>query len=116
MNTGMSSMRDLDVQIGAAIREARLSAGHTQSELAAPLGVTHATIARYESGARSVPVVVLVHIAQLLHVPFTQLIPGTASTTIIGSHQDTSTTGDAQAMTSVVSILEEHPQLVPIVL
>lgn len=42
-------------QVGARIKDARLAAHLTQTELAEQIGVTDATLSRYESGSLAVP-------------------------------------------------------------
>ena len=48
---------------------ARFSRGLTQSDLAAHLGVTRATVANYENGRRKIPTETLIHIARLCGKP-----------------------------------------------
>ncbi len=55
----------IDSAIGAAIRAARFSHGLTQSDPAAHLGITRATMASDETGRRKIPVKTLIHIARL---------------------------------------------------
>ena len=50
------------------LRKARLAKKLSQKELADELGVTTATISRYESGERKLPVEVAKRIAELLDV------------------------------------------------
>ncbi len=59
----------MDNAIGAAIRAARFSRGLTQSDLAAHLGGTRATVASYETGRRKIPAETLIHIARLCGKP-----------------------------------------------
>lgn len=69
---------DFDAQLGAVIRDARQRALLKQEELGAALKppVDRSTIANYEAGRRSVPLKVLVQIADLLSVPLAELVPG----------------------------------------
>ena len=57
----VESTSSIDSAIGAAIRAARFSRGLTQSDLAAHLGVTRATVASYETGRRKIPAETLIH-------------------------------------------------------
>lgn len=65
----VESTSSIDSAIGAAIRAARFSRGLTQSDLAAHLGVTRATVASYETGRRKIPAETLIHIARLCGKP-----------------------------------------------
>ena len=59
----------IDIAIGSAIRAARFARGLTQSDLAARLGVTRATIASYETGRRKISAETLIQIARLCGMP-----------------------------------------------
>jgi transcriptional regulator with XRE-family HTH domain len=102
----------LDAQIGAAVREARLNRGVTQGELAAALGLTHGSIARYETGTRSLSVAQLLRIGQVLGVPAPSLLPGGggAATAL------PTASPHGQAIETLVRVLEKHPDLMPAVL
>jgi transcriptional regulator with XRE-family HTH domain len=65
----VDSATSIDSAIGAAIRAARFSRGLTQSDLAAHLGVTRATVASYETGRRKIPAETLIQIARLCGKP-----------------------------------------------
>jgi transcriptional regulator with XRE-family HTH domain len=102
-------------RLGAAIREARLTAGYTQEEIARVLGVTPATIARYELGIRRLSVGALLQLAAALELPLSRLVPGAARLeTPITSAQSESPR--QQAVQTLVRLLEEHPDLMPKVL
>ncbi len=128
---------ELDTQIGAAVREARLTQGITQDELARVLGVNRTTITRYESGIRSLSISALIQIAHALAVPATVLVPhlhtpepesAQPSLTNLYAYpsSDTSSRRVAElspspssmntAVQTVVRVLEQHPDLVPAVL
>ena len=72
----LPDLTDIDAQIGAAIRTARLQTGTKQEDLAVALGLDRTTLSRYEAGSRSVPIDALLHIAYLLRVPLSELVPG----------------------------------------
>ncbi len=76
MIDGSASM---DSAIGAAIRAARFSRGLTQSDLAAHLGVTQATVASYETGRRKIPAETRIHIARLCGKPLGFFAPADQS-------------------------------------
>ena len=111
----MTRSADLDRQIGMALREARLVRGVTQEELAQALGVNRTTIARYESGLRSLPVSVLPRLVTLLAVPITDLVPGPAAT--MGTPPPLKLRSpEHAALERLVRVLEQHPDLLPAVL
>lgn len=102
-------------RLGAAIREARLDAGYTQEEIARVLGVTPATIARYELGIRRLSVGALLQLAAALDLPLSRLVPGAARLeTPLAPAQSESPR--QQAVQTLVRLLEEHPDLMPKVL
>ncbi len=128
---------ELDTQIGVALREARLTQGFTQDELARALGVNRTTIARYESGIRSLSISALLRISHALAVPATVLVPslqaaepkadGVVLTNLYSYPADTirhrvaelparTSNTDYAAVQTVVRVLEQHPDLVPAVL
>ena len=107
----MTRYGDLDVQIGAALREARLAQGFTQEELARALGVNRTTIARYESGLRSLPASVLLQLAALLAVPIQALVPGQVPAGREPAGRLTSP--ERTALQTLVRVLEQQPTLLP---
>jgi transcriptional regulator with XRE-family HTH domain len=66
---------DIDTQIGAAIRTARMQTGVKQEQLATAIGIDRTTLSNYERGSRGIPVGVLVQIAYELRVPLSALVP-----------------------------------------
>ncbi|NTV99945.1 MAG: helix-turn-helix transcriptional regulator [Oscillochloris sp.] len=94
----MSALTHIDSDVGKALRAARLSRGLRQDDLAELLGVDRSTIARYESGARSMSIATLVQIAELLKRPVMAFLPG------IYAHE---------GLRTVVQILEQRPDLLP---
>jgi transcriptional regulator with XRE-family HTH domain len=66
---------ELDRQIGAALRQARLSRACTQADLAAHLAVGRSALAHYEAGKRQLTVNMLLSAARALQYPPTQLLP-----------------------------------------
>jgi transcriptional regulator with XRE-family HTH domain len=111
----MTDGSDFEARLGAAIREARLDAGYTQEEIARALGVTPATIARYELGIRRLSVGTLLQIAAALEMPLSHLVPGAAQL----ERAVTPTLPESplqQAVQTLIRVLEEHPDLMPKVL
>jgi len=70
----MVSVNPIDHQIGARIRALREQRGLTQSELAESVGATPSDQERYEQGATSAPVSLVVKLAGLLQVTASELI------------------------------------------
>lgn len=59
---------------GAAVREARLAKGLSQTKLAAMIGTDQAAIARIEGGKHNAGVGTCIKIADALGVPFKSLV------------------------------------------
>lgn len=103
--------RAFDRQLGARLREARLTLGATQEELAKALGVSAVTVARYELGERSLPIVQLPRVARLLRSSVTALLPG--------AEREAPPPADPPAaalpppVATVARLLVEHPELLP---
>jgi transcriptional regulator with XRE-family HTH domain len=102
---------DLNHQIGAALRQARLSRGVTQDDLARLLAVDRVTISRYEHGTRPLPLASLLQIATYLEQPASVLLPTEHQAPMIPP-----ATPEQAAVQSVVQVLTDHPELVPTVL
>jgi len=66
--------RVVHTEIARRLREERRRAGQTQAELAQALGVKQPTIARYERGARRIPIPILQRIAGHLRSPLDRLL------------------------------------------
>jgi transcriptional regulator with XRE-family HTH domain len=103
--------RAFDRQLGVRLREARLTLGATQEELAKALGVSAVTVARYELGERSLPIAQLPRIARLLRLPITALLPGAEHET----QPPADPPGEAlpAPVATVARLLVEHPELLP---
>lgn len=65
---------DLDVKIGKKIQEARTEVGISQQVLADRISSSQAAVSHYESGARSVPLGVLIEIARELRRPLSYFL------------------------------------------
>src|SRR4051812_26721201 len=90
---------DLLKAIGERLRARRLRRKTTQAELAATLGVTPATIARYEAGDRNLSVGTLLALAHALNVP---------AATLLGEEPPRPPLHPA--LQSLVRILTQHPE------
>jgi transcriptional regulator with XRE-family HTH domain len=97
----MTDPAQVDTHVGAALRAARLSRGLRQDDLAEQMGVDRSTIARYESGARSMSVSTLMQAAELLDRPATIFLPGIYA---------------REGLQTVLTTLERYPDLLPRVL
>lgn len=97
----MTTPDQTDLQVGAALRAARLARGLRQDDLAQLLQVDRSTIARYEAGERAMSVSTLVQVARLLNQSVSALLPG---------HQQN------DALAKVIRLLEQRPDLLPRVL
>lgn len=67
----------VDVHVGRRIREARLLAGTTQSELAIAIGVQFQQLQKYETAVNRISASRLWRLARYLDVPITSLFPAT---------------------------------------
>lgn len=65
----------IDVAFGTAVRNARRSAGVSQSGLAEKLGVTFQQVQKYERGANRVSISTAVRIAEALRTSVSALLP-----------------------------------------
>lgn len=88
----------VDTYVGVVLREARLARGLRQADLAALLGVDRSTIARYESGARSMSVGTLLQVAHALNRPALAFLPGFAEHT---------------ELAAVLRLLDQRSELLP---
>jgi transcriptional regulator with XRE-family HTH domain len=70
----MVSVNPIDRQIGANIRVLREQRGLTQSQLAKSVGAPPSDMDRYETGATSAPVSLVVKLARALQVTASELI------------------------------------------
>jgi DNA-binding XRE family transcriptional regulator len=61
--------RQVAVALGSRLRQARVMAGMTRQSLASAIGVTAATLRRYETGARRMPPARLAAAVVLLGLP-----------------------------------------------
>lgn len=66
MNDGRASSGNRDLGIGGLVREARLRAGISQSELARRLKVPRSAVCRLENRAANVGVLTLARVAEAL--------------------------------------------------
>jgi transcriptional regulator with XRE-family HTH domain len=94
----MTDPAQIDVHVGAALRAARLSRGLRQDDLAEQMRVDRSTIARYESGTRSMSVSTLIQAADLLSRPAMIFLPGIYAN---------------EELQTILRLLERHPDLLP---
>ena len=69
----------IDAAVGHNVRMRRLQKGLSQSQLAKGLGVTFQQVQKYEKGTNRIGAGRLARISQLLEVPVTALLEGTAA-------------------------------------
>jgi transcriptional regulator with XRE-family HTH domain len=100
----------INQRIGAAIRAARGRRGITQDELAPRLGVGRATLARYETGQRTLSAAMLVHICHILGESLDSLLPGLTTT-----RSDPGAPILSEPMQRIVQHLQRQPELIPTV-
>jgi transcriptional regulator with XRE-family HTH domain len=105
--------RAFDRELGTRLREARLTFGVTQGELAQALGVTAVTVARYELGERSLPIAQLPRIARLLCCPITSLLPGMEREVADGPAPVPPIDPLPAPVATIARLLVEHPEIVP---
>ena len=65
----------VDLHVGARIREERIAAGVTQSQLGDAIGVTFQQVQKYERGTNRVSASMIVRVATFLDVPLLSLFP-----------------------------------------
>lgn len=103
--------RAFDKQLGARLREARLTLGATQEELAKALGVSAVTVARYELGERSLPIAQLPRVARLLRSPISALLPGAEREA--ASQAEPPGEPLPAPVATIARLLVERPELLP---
>jgi transcriptional regulator with XRE-family HTH domain len=114
MTSTAEHAQTIDAQIGAQLRAARLQAVLTQDELAQALGVDRSTVAKWETGQRSLTVENLIRAATVLEIPPDHLLikPGgdrpaaRALSEVIIQHQ---------ALQTITRTLEQRPDAIPAV-
>lgn len=102
----MTDEPSLNLTIGAAIREARLSRGVTQDDLARLLGVDRTMVSRYERGQRTLSAPALLHIFRYLQYPLSTL----DGKTITPPQAEV-----APPVQKIVQMLTQRPDLIPTV-
>ncbi|MFS0739866.1 helix-turn-helix transcriptional regulator [Brevundimonas sp. 3P9-tot-E] len=68
------SATEFDKELGAQVRNARVGARMTQSELGAAIGVTFQQIQKYEHGANRISASMLLQLSQALNVDFSAAV------------------------------------------
>jgi transcriptional regulator with XRE-family HTH domain len=101
-----------DVAIGRVLRELRLNRNIKQLELAQALGVTRATVTRWELGSRAMTVSTLLAIADLLDAPASLLLPERHQAPVSDTHHGP----EQAAIRAIDHILEGRPDLIPTVI
>ena len=69
----------VDIEVGRRVRQYRLMANMSQTELGKRLGVTFQQVQKYEKGANRVGAGRLMRVAEILNVPITAFFDGVAS-------------------------------------
>lgn len=90
-----------DTMIGKRLRQARLAADFTQSDLATALGVSFQQVQKYETGANRICASKLFRAADILKVDITFFQPGTPG----GSIMD-----DPDALLAAFSVMKLPPK------
>jgi len=79
---GKRGRSDIDVRVGRRLREARLLAGLSQSQLGARVGVTFQAVQKYESGENRLSASRLLGVAEVLHQPLSFFFDDLAETDV----------------------------------
>ena len=79
--TSNDGPNQIDVEVGLALRCARLARGFSQADLADALGITFQQVQKYERGANRVSASKLYEIARILSVPLSDFFEGLPPTT-----------------------------------
>jgi transcriptional regulator with XRE-family HTH domain len=114
MTTTAEQAPTIDEQIGARLRAARLQAVLTQDELAQALRVDRSTVAKWETGHRSMTVENLIRAAAILEIPPQQLLidpadEGPAARTL------SEVIIEQQAAQTIARTLSQRPDAIPVV-
>jgi transcriptional regulator with XRE-family HTH domain len=102
---------ELDRQIGAALRQARLSRACTQADLAEHLAVGRSALAHYEAGKRQLTVNMLISAARALQYPPSKLLPVPDDTPL-----RTRQPALPEPVEQIARLLTDRPTLIPSVL
>ena len=97
--------RRLDVELGAALRRARVAHGMTREALGAACGVSGQQIDKYESGTNRVALSRLLALSIALRVPLTELIPR-----VDGTRADAAPSQRVKAAALARTCLELEPE------
>lgn len=104
----MTEEQDLNRRIGAALREARLSRGVTQDDLARLLQVDRTMISRYERGSRTLSAPALLSAFHYLEYSL--------GTLDLGKDADTSAATSSaplpESIQRIVEMLQQRPDLI----
>lgn len=104
----MSEEQDLNRRIGAALREARLSRGVTQDDLAQLLEVDRTMISRYERGSRTLSAPALLRVFDYLEYSL--------GTLDLGKHADGAASPAPaplpESIGRIVVMLQQRPELI----
>jgi transcriptional regulator with XRE-family HTH domain len=115
MTTAADHEPTIDEQIGARLRDARLQVVLTQDELAQALGVDRSTVAKWETGQRSMTVENLIRTAAVLDVPPQQLLAAPA-----GDRSPARALSEViiqqQAVQTITRTLEQRPEAIPAII
>jgi transcriptional regulator with XRE-family HTH domain len=64
-----------DAALGAIIRAARKRRGLSLRDVAQSMGISHAAVAHWESGLNRPTLMMRIHLARVLNLPFAELVP-----------------------------------------
>lgn len=101
----MTDEQDLNRRIGAALREARLSRGVTQDDLARLLQVDRTMISRYERGSRTLSAPALLSVFHYLEYSLGTLDLGTYA-------ERAASAPLPEAIQRIVEMLQQRPDLI----
>ncbi|HEY3228490.1 MAG TPA: helix-turn-helix transcriptional regulator [Roseiflexaceae bacterium] len=114
MTTAAEQEPTIDEQIGARLRDARLQVVLTQDELARALGLDRSTVAKWETGQRSMTVENLIRAAAVLEIPPQQLlIAPSGDRPVVRSLSEVII--QHQAVQTIAQTLEQRPDAIPAV-
>jgi transcriptional regulator with XRE-family HTH domain len=104
----MSEEQSLNRRIGTALREARLSRGVTQDDLAQLLRVDRTMISRYERGSRTLSAPALLSVFHYLEYSL--------ETLDLGKHADNHASADSaplpESIQRIAAMLQQRPELI----
>jgi len=100
---------DIDVRIGALLKQYRKKAGFSQEKLAEALGITFQQIQKYENGVNRIAAGRLYEMSNILNIPVQSFFAGFAVSGF--GDQDQETLTDAETDNGLIALLKTYHRI-----